>query len=155
MRLSLLLSLVLAVSVVVVRAQAAGQNEADQVEQTKKEVLKVEEELERALQSNDTDVLNRIYSDDYVYTNAHGEVLTKAQFLDDLRSGKHKISHVGRDDVHLHVHGNTVLLMGISTSTFLYKGKISNGPRIFTNVYVKEGGQWRLLSHQVTDIAKQ
>lgn len=123
-------------------------------EATKKAVLAVENELNQALLSADTAALGRIYADDFAYTNAGGELMTKAQVLDGFGSGRIKLMTLGRDDIRLYVFGNTVVLNGISTATLEYKGKISRGPRRFTNVYVKQGGQWRLVAHSVSNFAK-
>jgi hypothetical protein len=119
-----------------------------------REVLKTENELEHALEVGDTGVLDRVYSDDFSYTNASGELLSKAQLLADLRTGNHKVSSVSHQDLRLHTYGRTVVMTGISTSTFRYKGIVTSGPRRFTNVYVKQNDQWKLVVHSVTDIAK-
>jgi SnoaL-like domain len=47
-----------------------------------------------------------------------------------------------------------VVMSGHSTSDLIYKGKEQNNPRLFTNVYVKTGGRWQMVSHQVSDLAK-
>ena len=119
-----------------------------------KEVLKTESELEHALELGDTQVLDRVYADDFSYTNASGELLSKAELLADLRTGNHKVASVSHDDIRMHTYGNTVVMTGISTSTFRYKGVVTSGPRRFTNVYIKQDGGWRLVVHHVTDIAK-
>jgi ketosteroid isomerase-like protein len=134
-------------------SQAAnGQDAGDEAK--KKAVLSVENELNQALLKADTKVLGRIYADDFAYTNAGGEMLTKAQVLDGFGSGRIKLLTLGRADIRLYVFGNTVILNGISTATLEYKGKISKGPRRFTNVYVNQGGQWRLVAHSVSNFAK-
>jgi ketosteroid isomerase-like protein len=134
-------------------AQSVNIQDGDE-EAKKKAVLSVESELNQALLNGDTKVLGRIYADDFAYTNASGEMLTKAQVLDGFGSGRIKLLTLGRADIRLYVFGNTVILNGISTATLEYKGKISKGPRRFTNVYVKQDGQWRLVAHSVSNFPK-
>jgi ketosteroid isomerase-like protein len=154
MRQFALLPLLAVILVGSVDAQEAKGKSAT-TEEIRKQVLLVENEVEEALSKNDVDTLNRIYPDTYAYINASGELLSKAQFLSDLRSGKHKILAVEHEDVQLQIYGDTVVVMtGVSASSFKYKGQVTNGPRRFTNVFVKQDGQWILVAHQVTDIAK-
>jgi ketosteroid isomerase-like protein len=135
------------------RLPAESRSEAD-VEQTRKEVLQVEQEMTQASAKADIEVLDRIFADDMVWT-ARGDVLNKSQVLSDFRSGNDSLSRPNHYDIHLHVYGNTVILTGRSTSIVRYKGKISKGPRLYTQVYIKLDGRWQLVSHQVTDVAAQ
>jgi len=124
----------------------------DEAEKT--QVLKVEAQVNKALVAGDTDVLGRIYADDLSYTNQIGEVLTKSEVLAGLKTGNIKLPTLGRQDIRLHAFDGTVVLTGISTSTLRYKGVVTNKPRRFANVYVKQNGQWRLVAHSVTEITK-
>jgi hypothetical protein len=86
--------------------------------------------------------------------NTHGGLLSKAQRLEDLRSGSLKFISFGRDSYSLHVYGDTVVMTGRATSEVIYQGKVNRVPRRFTNVYIKLAGQWRLVAHQATTIAE-
>jgi hypothetical protein len=126
------------------------------VEQIKSEVLHVEEIRNKAMLEHDTSVLSRIYADDLAWTNPSGEVLTKAQVLADLESGKQKFFTIKHDQIRLHVYGSTVIADGRSTSALQYKEKVSRGiARRFLNVYVKTNGEWLLVAHSQTVIADQ
>jgi len=120
--------------------------------EVQKEVLKIDDEWHQSSLNGSTDAVGRILADDVAWTNANGEILTKAQVLDDFRSGRRKLHTLKHDDVLLHVYGNTVVLTGRSTSTYRYKGKESVGARRWTSVYVKQDGAWRLVVHHVTPI---
>jgi ketosteroid isomerase-like protein len=132
-----------------VRGQGTAMSQAD-IERTKEEVLKVENEYTEAVTRGDIKTLDRIYSDELSFT-ARKELLTKAQVLANLSSGKFDNKVPLHDDIKVHVFGDTVVLTGRSTSTVHYNGKESNGPRWFTNVYVKQDGQWKLVSHSVVE----
>jgi len=133
------------------RGQTAPSDTAS-AEQAKKEVLKLEEERMKALQTVDVAVLDRIYSDTLVYTSERGQVLTKAQRLADLQSGKRRFNSVVHDDVRVDVYGDTVIITGHSTSSLVYNGQTATTPRRFVYVYVKQGGQWRIVNQQETPI---
>lgn len=135
------------------RILAVGQGnrgKAEDVEAIKAEVMKIDEQVHEADARADTKFLERVFADDMVWT-ARGDVLNKAQVLADFRTGNDKLEKIDHYDIHAHVYGDTVILTGRSRSTVEYKGRISKGPRLFTQVYVKLDGRWQLVSHQVTD----
>jgi ketosteroid isomerase-like protein len=118
----------------------------------KDEVLKAEEARNQALPHGDVAALDRIYADDLVYTNAAGALLTKAQHLADLKGRTLNFRSFKHDDVQVHVHGNTGIVTGISTSAAEYKGTVSSSPRRFVNVYVKQDGRWLCVAHMETPV---
>ena len=146
----MLLLPLLAIAVVgVARAQEAASSEADQV-------LKADEARTEVLQKGDADGVARYLTDDVAYANEKGEILSKTQVLDNLRSRKQKFLSFKHDDVHVTVHGDTGIVTGRSTSVVEYQGQVSRHPRRFMNVWVKQGdGQWLLAAHAETAIAEQ
>jgi ketosteroid isomerase-like protein len=120
----------------------------------KDEILKVDEERNQALQKGDVVFLSSLYSDDLVFTNARGEVLTKAQHLAELKARKLSFQSFEHSDVEVRIHGNTGILTGISTSAVVNNGTVSSSPRRFLNLYVKEGRRWRCAGHFETPITQ-
>jgi ketosteroid isomerase-like protein len=121
----------------------------------KNEVLRIEELRNLALQRGDVAALDRLYTDDLVYTNATGRVLTKAQHLTDIRTRKLRLTSLKHSDVEVRVHGTTGIVTGVSTSLVEYQGTVSSSPRRYVNVYVKDNGLWRCAVHFETPAAKQ
>jgi len=122
------------------------------VRQVEKEVLRVEEERDQALQQRDISVLDRIYSDQLVFVNTRGQLFTKAQRLADLGAGKVAYFSYNQGEYDYHVYGDTVVMTGRTSSVVKFQGRVNRIPRQFTNVYVKIEGQWRLVAHQATPI---
>src|ERR1700688_3452973 len=56
--------------------------------QAEKEVLQASEAVDQAIREKNTDALAPILSDDLEYTNQFGELLSKTQWLANIRSGK-------------------------------------------------------------------
>ena len=131
------------------RGQEAAASPAD-VEQIKAEVLKVEQKNTEAVARGDIATLDRIYSDELSFS-ARGELLTKAQVLENIKSGRFDNKVPIHKDIKAHVFGDTVVLTGYSTSIVHYKGKETRGPRWFTNVYIKRNGQWQMVVHSVVE----
>ena len=91
------------------------------------------------------EVLDRVYDEGLVFVNTHGQLLTKGQRLEDLRSGNLKFMSFGRDDYQLHIYGDTVVLNGRANSVVQFHGKVNRIPRKFTLTYIKLNGAWRLV----------
>ena len=134
------------------RAQTA-EHQADTT--IEKEILKVEEERDQALQKLDMATLDRLQADGLVVVTTGGQVLDKARYMEELRSGGLKFLTWEVNERRLHIYGNTVIVTGRASSVLEYHGKINRTPRRFTSVYVKLQGQWRLVAHQATLIAEQ
>jgi ketosteroid isomerase-like protein len=113
----------------------------------KDEVMKMEEERNQALQKGDIATLERIYSDDLVYTNATGALLSKAQHLAELKSRGLNFRAFKHEDVQETIHGDTGFVTGISKSVVEYRGTVSTGSRRFLNVFVKKDGRLQLVAH--------
>jgi hypothetical protein len=155
MRRLFLLPLLTVAFAVFVDAQESNSKKADAVEVIKKQILHIEEIQVQAVMKGDAEVLDRIYADDFAYTNQFGELIPRAQVLAGFRSGKARLFSMKHDDIRIRVYGNTVVFTFRSIGAFHYKGKVSEGPRRITNVYVKLGGRWQLVSHQATDVVKE
>jgi uncharacterized protein (TIGR02246 family) len=124
-------------------------------EEIKKEILKLENERDQALMKNDADWFERVFADDIDYIGASGEMMTKQQVVDEIRSRTRKWQAVRHDDYKVRVYGNAAVVSYRSDSTMEYKGQVKTTLARTTDVYVKENGQWRDAVHQVTALPAQ
>jgi ketosteroid isomerase-like protein len=124
-------------------------------ENMKDEILKVDEERNQALQKGDIATLDRIYSDDLVYANASGALLTKAQHLAELKGRTLNFRSFKHEDVQVTVHGDTGVLTGISKSVVEYQGAVSSSNRRFLNIFFKKDGRWQCVGHFETNISEK
>jgi ketosteroid isomerase-like protein len=131
----------------------SGQNAANAAEETKKDVLKFEDERNQAILNRDTKTLDRMYADEITWTMSNGDLLNKQQVLANIGSENQRLFSIQHSDRRIHVFGNTVILTATSNSSERYKDKMITVPRRFTNVYVKQDGEWKLVVHTVTPLA--
>jgi ketosteroid isomerase-like protein len=125
---------------------------------TSGESTKVDQALESrfheyadALKKHDTAALDKIWADDYLFINPRGELLTKAQRMENARTGATSFEDIMPQREQLHVKGNTAIDIGrVSLKGTKYSGKEASGEYRYMNVWSNEGGQWRLLANQVT-----
>lgn len=153
MRRIVVIPLMAVVLIGIAKVAAADQNDANSVEEIKKEVLKFEDDRNAAILKHDTATLNRMYADDLTWTMSNGDLLNKSQVLKNIGSGNQLLSSISHHERTLHVFGDTVVLTATSSSQERYRGNNITVPRRFTNVYVKRNGQWQLIVHTVTPLA--
>jgi ketosteroid isomerase-like protein len=150
----ILLSLIVGILLVpTIARQVSSQNGPSTDDETKKEVLKFEDERNQAILNRDTTVLDRMYADEITWTMSNGDLLNKQQVLGNIGSENQRLFSIEHSDRRLHVFGNTVVLTATSHSSERYKDKMVTVPRRFTNVYVKQDGHWKLIVHTVTPLA--
>jgi uncharacterized protein (TIGR02246 family) len=114
------------------------------------EILRLFEDGDRALIAGDGEELSRIFADNYVQYNESGNVLTKADVIEKLGSGKIRyVSMVStgrririlRDDVAI-VHGaeDDVVEQGGKQFPIRY---------LYMDVVMKRGGNWQIVGSQL------
>jgi uncharacterized protein (TIGR02246 family) len=114
------------------------------------EILQLFEDGDRALIAGDVEELSRIFADDYVQYDESGDVSTKADVIDNLKSGNIRYVSMAstgrrirvlRDDVAI-VHGSEddVVEQGGRRFPVLY---------VYMDVVVKRGGRWQIVGSQL------
>ena len=126
----------------------------DSGEAARAEVLKLDDQFNEAVMAKDQDALERILADGLSWI-ARGDRLNKDQMIADVLSENLHFKSLIHDSVLVQIFGNTAVVTGHSTSILEYKGKPFNSPRLFTTVYVKMDGRWRMVAHHVSELVKQ
>jgi hypothetical protein len=122
----------------------------------KEQIIRLQNEEDRALLRGDVEALDRFWADDLLYPNDNGDVLTKTQRLAEVRAQTHNFSIFRHDDIRVRVYnGTTAVVTGYSTTLKKYKGHVSRGPRRFSAVWIKRDGRWQMVAHQRTDASRQ
>jgi ketosteroid isomerase-like protein len=108
-----------------------------------------------ALVKKDIAALDQIWSDDYSFINAHGELHTKADRLADLKSGHTSVESIKHEDeATVRIHGTTAIVRSLVTITGKYSGREVSGLFRSTHIWVKDGDRWHLVMNQLTPVAK-
>jgi uncharacterized protein (TIGR02246 family) len=133
-------------------AQSAQNSNNKNAEQAIRQLMS---ELSNAQQKGDTATLDRIWADDFTFTNSSGEVQTKAQRMAEIKSGELKFESLSRDDVQVRVYGDAAVVTSRGTVKGQRRGQDISGQSRGTSVYVKKQGRWQVVATHVTRIAQQ
>lgn len=99
-----------------------------------------------ALRKGDEAALASIYADDYTVTTDTGTVQTKAQRLEWVKANAARLTTIDFQDLKTRVYGDTAVVTGRATST-----ASAINSRII-QVWIQQGGTWRLVAGQNTPI---
>lgn len=129
----------------------------DKAETVKKEILSLEHEKVAGLRgenSGHADWVEHYDSDTIVQVNADGSVRTKAQHLSELRAGDSKVLTMNQYQYEMHVYndGNTVVVTNRASGTLQKRGEVTPVESRFTDVWVRQNGQWHRVVHDITDV---
>jgi ketosteroid isomerase-like protein len=111
-------------------------------------LLAANKEYDIALVKGDAAALDRIYSEEFIYTTPDGEVRNKSQQLSFTRSGDLKLESGQSDDVKVRIYKNTAVMTGRFIGNGKLKGKNIEIRERYTAVWVKKRGIWRLVAEQ-------
>ncbi|PYJ99340.1 MAG: hypothetical protein DME68_04135 [Verrucomicrobia bacterium] len=132
------------------RQQSVAQGADTAAEQ---EVRQTIEKYRTALLQKDAATLERIWADDYAFTNGAGEIHSKADRLANLKSGATSLDSISEEeDMKVRIHGNVAVATSRVTIKGQYSGKQTSGQYRTIHVWVKGATGWQLVANQLTPV---
>ncbi len=92
----------------------------------------------------DVAALGALMTDDLTYTHSSGVTETKAEFLDGLKTGKYVYRAIEAPGRRVRVHGDSAVVSGPCHIVIEPGGKRTELDLYFSELYVREGGAWRM-----------
>ena len=130
------------------QSMAQGANAA-----AEQEVRQTIEKYRTALLQKDAATLERIWADDYTFTNGAGEIHSKADRLANLKSGATSLDSISEEeDMKVRIHGNVAVATSRVTIKGQYSGKQASGQYRSIHVWVKGATGWQLVANQLTPV---
>jgi uncharacterized protein (TIGR02246 family) len=120
------------------------------IHQAEQEIRRIETRRFEALTRGDMAWLEEIMADDAVYTHATGVLETKTEYLAKMKSGEVKYESFAPEEFQVRVYDTAAVLTGIARVRAHVAGEARNLRLRFTDVYVKQGGRWRMVAWQST-----
>ena len=121
---------------------------------SEQEVRQAIEKYRAALLRRDSSALEQIWTDDYFFVNAAGEMLTKGQRLANLKSGATILESINEEeDLKVRIHQNTAVATSRVTIKGRYSGQPSSGQYRSIHIWIKGPTGWQLVANQLTALA--
>jgi ketosteroid isomerase-like protein len=118
------------------------------------ELRAAQEALARAELERDVPALRRLIHDDFMGVDAAGVATDKEDVVELYGSGLFVLQTLVVEEQHLRVTGDT----GVVTASSTMRGRTPDGEFEqrcrFTDVYVRDGGAWRLFASHVTPLRR-
>ena len=120
-----------------------------------RQLIELERQLSDALVKEDAAVLDRLWSNDLIFTFPNGKVSSKAERLAGQKpSDQPSQSSNLNDQVKVYLYGNTAVVTVLST----WRGKVGaqeySDQYQATHVWVKQQGRWQLVAAHVSQVKK-
>ena len=111
-------------------------------------VLAQDDRRRRALEAHDAATLGEIFTEDFTYTHAAGKRDDRATFLAMVTDGPARFISMERSDTVVRSHGDLAIMEGNAAMTFQLKAETEPRTRValFTSVWVRKAGTWRLAA---------
>jgi ketosteroid isomerase-like protein len=120
----------------------------------REQLITLEKESAQAFVSNDAEAIGRQMAEDWTIITPEGNVLDRSTFLAIIKSGD--LSHAVMEfaDMEVRVYGSSAIVTARATSKGKFKGQQFSEVERSTDVFVKQGGNWKCVLTQLTRIAK-
>jgi ketosteroid isomerase-like protein len=153
-----ILSSVLLITMAAAAAIAQSESKAAPSKQSVEgQLIELERQLSAALVIQDAAILDRLWSNDLVFTFPDGKVSNKRQRLaaqKPVAQPSQSESETVNDEVKVYLYGNTAVVTVLAT----WRGKVDNKEYSSqfqaTHVWAKQQGRWQLVAAHVSPVKK-
>ena len=140
---------VVMISLVCLWAVVKGQ----MIRDSERDIRELETQRFRAMERVDVATLNRILSDDLIYTHANGLQQTKAELIGVLGSGDMKYESITPDDIRVRIYNETAVVTGRASMKIKARGEEQTFKLCYLDVYVKQDSRWQMVAWQSSRVA--
>jgi len=121
---------------------------AQVIREGESEIRELERQRFRAMERVDVATLNRILSDDLIYTHANGLQQTKAELIGVLGSGDMKYESIAPNDTRVRIYDQAAVVTGHASIKIKTGGGEQGFKICYLDVYVKQDGRWQMVAWQ-------
>ncbi len=98
------------------------------------------------------DSLALLYDENSITVHGNGLIKTAEEQLDDVKSGKITYKSIDVTENTVKDFGNTQVLVGKGIFTISLGGQELTYTMVYMEVYQKQGGQWKLVARQASEV---
>jgi ketosteroid isomerase-like protein len=125
------------------------------VTEDEQQILALHEAGDRALMGADLAALARIFADDYVQYDESGQVFTKQDVLERIRTGAIRYPSIVSTGRKIRVFGNMAVVHGSESDEVEADGRRFSVRYVYLDVLEKRNGEWKLVASQLARPAEK
>ena len=103
--------------------------------------------------TNDTAAHNRIIHKDFVCITSEGQSIDRKTYLSNWAHGFDGFTYWDYRNEDIKIFGNTTLVHSQNKYFVIREGKEISGMSMYTDIYIKENGQWKCIQAQLSKMA--
>jgi ketosteroid isomerase-like protein len=122
--------------------------------ETEKEILKLEEQLTQTEMRVDVDALDQIYADDIMVTAPIGICVDKPAVMAEVRQAAEKaiVGRYDKDDLKVRAYGDTAVSSYRMTAEATFDSTPIKRSLCITNVWMKRDQRWRIVARHTASL---
>ena len=119
-----------------------------------KELVLLDEAMQRAVVDRDAAAFGRFLTEDYVLVDSKGALHGKAEVVAGITSNETKVEVNESSEAQVRVQGDTAVLIAVLHQRGLDHGVPYDVPVRFTDTWIRRGGKWLCMSGHATRLPK-
>jgi ketosteroid isomerase-like protein len=116
----------------------------------REELLRLENDFEKAVVNNDADALDEFLADDWIIVGPDGDIIDKTRFLGVIKSGVLSHELMESTDMTVRLYGNTAVVTALTTSKGKFMRQDFASCERATDIFVKQADRWQCVFTQLT-----
>jgi ketosteroid isomerase-like protein len=117
------------------------------------QLTKMENDWADSYVKRDPSFVQKITTDDFMFVGPDGNIVNRADYVKGV-TGDTTFTAFKITSLKVRTYGDTAVVIGIATIAAKIKGEDESGDYSFTDVFVKQKGEWKAASGQATPVAK-
>ena len=118
------------------------------------ELKKIEADWIDAVKTKNADKLGDILADEWAEVRWDGKSSNKSQALADLKAPGNSLDSFVMGPMKVRFFGTVAIVTGSDTEKSTDEGKDSSGKYVWTDVFLKQNGQWKAVASQSSKVPK-
>jgi hypothetical protein len=115
---------------------------------TQESLVKLEATWSQAMVDRNAAIVGGVLAPSWTAQDTSGKPTNRRELLDNLKSGKLRITSMANHDLHVRVYGEFAIVQGRDTEKSSYAGKDTSGEYTWMDVFVKHNGKWHAVASQ-------
>jgi ketosteroid isomerase-like protein len=116
-------------------------------------LTRLSDDWDKAIVRKDESAIAGNMAADFRMIDKHGNVETKQAFVAGIMDAKLSIDPYTVEEFEVRLYGDTALLSGRTHMTGKYEGQPFTSNYRYIDIYVREGGTWKIVSVQITGLS--